>query len=61
MRNGSVSSEARQEKSAECAACGRVAGRALGSTGAAFKDLKEVMVVPGALLLPASAEGKVSE
>ena len=58
-RNSSVSSEVRQEKSAERAA--EWQGRALGSTRAVFRDLKEVTVVPGALFLPASAAGKASE
>lgn len=35
--------------------------RAHGSTRAVFRNLKEVMVVPGALFLPASAAGKASE
>lgn len=35
--------------------------RALGSTRAVFRNLKEITVVPGALFLPASAAGKASE
>lgn len=36
-------------------------GRALGSMRAAFKELKEVTVLPGALFLPALTAGKTSE
>lgn len=36
-------------------------GRALGSIRAAFKELKEVTVLPGGLFLPALAAGKMSE
>lgn len=62
VRNGSVSSEVRQEKSAEHAAGSTVAEESsCGSTRAVFRNLKEVMVVPGALFLPASAAGKASE
>lgn len=36
-------------------------GRTLGSIRAAFKELKEVIVLPGALFLPALTAGKTSE
>lgn len=36
-------------------------GRALGSIRVAFKELKEVTVLPGGLFLPALAAGKTSE
>lgn len=57
-QNSSVYAKGRQEKSAEPAACSRAPGK---GSWAAFKQLKEVTVLPGALFLPALTAGKTSE